>query len=237
MKTFIIIPAYNEEKNIGQVANEAKQYGQVVVVDDGSSDDTYKAVKKLGAVRLRHVVNRGQGASLKTGIDYALEQGAEIIVTIDSDGQHLTAEIPKLIEPILRGEAEIVLGSRFLSTDSQGLKTDDNGLRINAARTLNIPWTKKWLILKPAVLVEKMFTGLKLSDVHQGFRAMNRVAAEKIQITQDRMAHATEIVSEIKRHCLRHKEVPTSVIYKKYGQGLRGGAKILKDLIFRRVIY
>ncbi|NQU77406.1 glycosyltransferase family 2 protein [Candidatus Falkowbacteria bacterium] len=231
MKVFIVIPAYNEERNILEVVRNAKEHGEVVVVDDGSGDRTSEIVQGLGVKVLRHIINRGQGASLKTGIDYALASGAEIIVTIDGDGQHLASEIPKFLEIIEKQGVDVVLGSRFLDTDSHGLITDSHGSRIN-----EIPWTKKWLILKPAIFFTKISSGLELSDVHQGFRAMTREAAEMIEMTQDGMAHASEIISEIKKNKLTFREVGIRVIYNDYGQGMGGGVRILRDLLFKKII-
>ncbi|MBU4332086.1 glycosyltransferase family 2 protein [Patescibacteria group bacterium] len=243
MKIFIIIPAYNEREAVNRVIERAQCYGQVVLVDDGSTDDTLKRVQSCGVLTLRHCVNCGQGAALKTGIDYALASGAEIIVTMDSDGQHRPEEIPQIVKPIERGEVDIVLGSRFLEVSTNG--TPHNSLRSYAGRAkdhkdcmkFKIPFSKEWLVLKPAIFFERLFTGLKLTDVHQGFRAMSREAAKKIQITQDKMAHATEIISEIKRNKLRCKEVPVTVVYNEYGQGMGGAWKILKDLFFKKIVY
>ena len=119
MKTFIIIPCLNESENIVKVINSVKEYGQVVIVDDCSIDNSYELALNQGIVVLKHYINRGQGASLETGDRYALKHGADIVIHFDSDGQHNSLEIPKLIEPLLLGKVDIVLGSRFLnSTDS-----------------------------------------------------------------------------------------------------------------------
>jgi polyprenyl-phospho-N-acetylgalactosaminyl synthase len=218
---FIVIPAYNEEKNIGSVIDGIKNKlaeVSVVVVDDNSLDNTFNEVKKRNVFVLKHIVNRGQGAALQTGNDFALSKGADIIVHFDGDGQHRVEDINKLIQPIIEKEAQIVLGSRFLEDKS------------------DIPLTKKFLILKPALLVNYFFTGIKLSDAHNGLRALSAEVAKKIKITQDKMAHNTEIISEIKRNKLKYKEVPVEVIYNEYGQGFFDGLKILKDLIIKKIL-
>ncbi|EHR79127.1 glycosyl transferase [Thermococcus litoralis DSM 5473] len=115
MKTLIIIPAYNEELTIGSVVALAKKYGDVLVVDDGSKDRTSEIAQKAGAIVIRHEVNKGKGAALKTGFGYALANGYDVIVTIDADGQHNPDEIPLLLKPILEGEADLVIGSRYLN--------------------------------------------------------------------------------------------------------------------------
>ena len=158
MKTFIIIPCYNDAAFLERVINSVKPYGQVVVVDDGSTDNSREIAQSAQAIVLKHRLNRGQGAALETGDLYALRDGAEIVVHFDADGQHQAAEIPRLIEPILKGEANVVFGSRFL-------KSDDF-----------TPFLKKWLILKPAILFQNLLLGVKLTDAHNGFRALSRKA-------------------------------------------------------------
>lgn len=216
MRIFIIIPCYNEARHLVKVINEAKNYGQVVVIDDGSADDSYQLAKNQGIVVLRHLVNRGMGAALATGHFYALNQGADIVVDFDADGQHLAEEIPILIKPIIDGQAEVVLGSRFLH-DNQ------------------TPFFKKWLILKPAISFQNLLLRVKLTDAHNGFRALSAKALQKINLTQDGMAHATEIVEQIKWHQLKYLEVPVTIIYHKFGQGLAAGFKILRDLLFGKI--
>ena len=120
MKTFIVVPAYHEEKSIGKVIKELKSagYKNIVVVDDGSLDRTSEVAKKQKATVICHPVNRGQGAALRTGIDYALAKGAETIVTFDADGQHDANDIKKMINPVAKGKVDIALGSRFLRKTS-----------------------------------------------------------------------------------------------------------------------
>jgi glycosyltransferase involved in cell wall biosynthesis len=218
-KIFIIIPAWNEERSIGGVIHDLQEngYQNIVVVDDGSSDETGRVAKQAGAVVLRHVINRGQGTALKTGMEYALRYGADIIVHFDADGQMRVENIPKIIKPIINGEVEVTLGSRFLN---KGQK---------------IPLLKKWLILKPAIFLDHLLTGLKITDTHNGFRALSRVASQKIDITIDGFAHASEILAEIARHKIKYQEVPVAIDYHEFGQGFSGGLKILKDLFFKRI--
>ena len=181
MNISIVVPALNEEKNIGRVIDNLKQegYKNIIVVDDGSKDRTFQIAKEKQIHALRHVVNRGQGAALQTGMSYALLNGAEIIVHFDSDGQHKAEEIERMILTIIRNEAEVTLGSRFLSKQK-------------------IPLKRK-IMLKGAILIIQIFYGIKLSDAHNGFRAFSRDAAKKVRITMDKMEHASEIVEEIKK--------------------------------------
>ena len=220
LSLFVVIPAYFEEKTIGQVIDDVRSYTRnIVVVDDASKDQTSTIAKDHGAVVLRHLVNRGQGAALQTGNDYALKHGAEIIVHFDADGQHQAKNIPKVVEPLLREDVDVVLGSRFMY----------GGMS-------NIPVSKRLFILPVARWVNFGFTGLSLTDGHNGWRAMNRKAARLISITQDRMAHNTEIPYLIGKHKLSFKEVPVDVVYKEYGQGFGDGVKIVWDLVKNKFI-
>ncbi|MDP2946125.1 MAG: glycosyltransferase family 2 protein [bacterium] len=217
MKIFIVIPCYNEAEHLAKVIQSIKQYGQAVVVDDGSTDNSFTIAKNSGAVTLRHLVNRGMGAALETGDRYALNQVADIVVHFDADGQHLAEEIPKLVQPIISGQVDVVLGSRFLN------------------KTSSIPFFKKYFILKPSVLLQNLLLGVKLTDAHNGFRALSLRALEKISITQDSMAHATEIIEQIKQSGLAYQEAPVTVIYHEFGQGFLSGFMILKDLFFGKI--
>lgn len=218
MKTFVILPAYNEARRIGQVLQDlsALPY-EVVIVDDASNDDTYKIASKYKVDLLQHKVNRGQGAALQTGNNYALSQGADIIVHFDADGQFLAEEIKDIIQPLLTGEADIVFGSRFLSKKS------------------HIPWLKEKIYFPLARLVNRLLLGIKSSDPQSGFRAMTRATAKQIEIVNDEYAHCSEIIAKAFAHNLRIKEVPMTVIYRDFGQGFGGGIKILKDILISKI--
>jgi len=218
-KVFIVIPAYNEEKTIAQVIEDLlrENYTNVVVVDDGSEDKTSQIIADYPVYVCEHKINCGQGASLRTGTEFALSQNAEIIVHFDADGQHQVKDIKKFVESMEKGY-DIAIGSRFLNENQQ------------------IPFTKKYFILKPAILVNWFFCGMKLTDAHNGFRALNKNAAEKIKITQNRMAHNTEIPAEIVRNNLKFKEIPVNIVYREYGQNLRAGIDIILDLLKTKII-
>lgn len=218
MKTVVVVPAYNEENSIGAVLTELSRYPyHIVVVDDGSTDKTADIIKTFPRAKLiQHMINRGEGAALQTGNEAALQLKADIIVHFDADAQMLASDIEAMIEPITKGKADMTLGSRFLGKKS------------------NIPFFKKYFILKPARLVNWLFAGLWLTDAHNGWRAFTRDVAKKIQIRQDRMAHNTEFVHAIKKFNLTYKEIPVTVVYNEPGQGVAGGLKIIKDLIFSK---
>lgn len=256
MKLAVIIPAFNEEKNIGKVIKEVKKNVDcVIVVDDGSSDKTALIAKEKGATVLSHLVNCGQGAAIKTGSDWAAKKGADIIIHFDADGQHSANDIKNLTQPLLQGEADITLGSRFLPRTNPSDKhtildqievkppdgltfqladNDSLGL-VRGRKKTNVPWTKKYLILLPATILNWLLIGIKLTDAHNGLRAMSKEAYKKFNLTQPRMAHNTEILAEIKRNNLKFKEVGVTVLYQEYGQGLKGGLRIIKELIKEKI--
>jgi len=215
---WIVVPAHNEQENIfGVIKSLQELTPNIVVINDASNDRTEDIVSSLGVYLLNHLVNRGQGAALQTGTEFALERGAKIIVHFDADGQMQAKDIYRIINPILDKQADIVFGSRFLDKKSK------------------MPWTKKYFILKPAIIFNWFFTGIKLSDAHNGFRALSDVAARAIKISQDGMAHATEILDRVRAHDLNFTEVPVEIVYNQYGQKFSSGFKIIRDLIFAKI--
>lgn len=219
MKIICVIPAWNEEKNIFKVVENVSAYvDKVVVVDDCSRDNTSLLANEAGADVLRHIINRGQGAALQTGNEYALNNMADIIVHFDADDQFLASEIPDMVRPIIEGRADIVFGSRFL-----GKKT-------------NFPFTKKYIIMPLAQLFSRVFLGVKLSDPQNGFRALSRQAAKIITINNREMAHASEIQAKAFKEKLRIVEVPITVIYHHFGQKLSGGFVVIRDLLINKII-
>ena len=197
-RVFIVVPAFNEYRTIRGVIDELlSQYPNVVVVDDGSNDGTAESLRDSGALVLRHCANRGQGASLQTGIDFALLRDAEMIVTFDADGQHDVNDIAALLQPLLDGECDVTLGSRFLG------------------QTSNMPLTRK-LLLKLGVLFTWFVSRIRATDVHNGLRALTAQAASELSINMDRMAHASEIYDQIRVHGWRYQEVPVTIRYTKY---------------------
>jgi len=201
MKVVAVIPAYSEGPRIEKTVMSVRTYvPEVVVVDDGSTDDTFERAKRAGARVVRHALNRGQGAGLRTGTEAALLLGAEIIVHVDADGQHDPSFIPSLIAPIEQGSADIVFGSRFLGEAPQGMPLVRRGL-LSAARVFN-------------ALV--MGIPRRVTDPQSGMRAMNRAAAKALEFRQDRMAHCSEILRLATRSTLRWVEVPIRVHYTEY---------------------
>jgi glycosyltransferase involved in cell wall biosynthesis len=218
---WIICAAYNEARTIAGVVSELRQAGyQVVVVDDGSNDGTRHLATAVGANVITHPINLGQGAALQTGIEYALAQGADVIVTFDADGQHRVSDVARLVEALSHEQADFALGSRFLG------------------QTCNLPWLRRW-VLRAATVFTRLTTGLSLTDSHNGLRALTRRGARAIRLRQNRMAHASEIVSEIARSRLPYVEVPVTIEYTAYslakGQRLGDSVMILLDLFAREL--
>jgi len=213
---FIVIPVYNEEDAIDTTIKDLQEKGfkNIIVVDDGSSDQTFERAQKTGVIILRHQLNRGQGAALQTGNEFALKQGASIVVHFDGDGQFNSNDIMPAIEFMKLHEVDMVLGSRFLDTRSI------------------IPFTKRYILLPIGKWINYLLTGVKLSDVHNGFRIYSKKALQEIIITQDKMAHNSEITASLKKKALTYKEFPVEVKYYRYGQGIKGGLKIIKEWFF-----
>jgi polyprenyl-phospho-N-acetylgalactosaminyl synthase len=219
--TWVVIAAFNEGPAIRAVVERVVSDGwRCVVVDDGSKDDTGAAAEAGGALVLRHVINKGQGAALQTGIDYALARRAEIIVTFDADGQHRIEDVPALVAALAGPDgADVALGSRFLG----GI------VGAKASRKQ---------FLKMATAASNRMSGMQLTDAHCGLRAIRASAIPKLRITKDRMAHASELLRKIKTSGVRVVEVPVVVAYTEYsmskGQSGFGAVRILFDYFFRQ---
>lgn len=217
---WLIVPLFNEGAVVHEVIADARtKFTNIVCIDDGSADDSAQEASRGGAVVLRHPINLGQGAALQTGLEFAMAQpDALYFVTFDSDGQHSIADAERMVNRLRLEPLDIVVGSRFL---------DD--------RT-NVGALKKF-VLRLAVLFERLATGVKLTDAHNGLRALNLAAASQICITQNRMAHASEIVAQIGRHKLRYAEEPVQIRYTEYskakGQSLWNSVNILSDLFIK----
>ncbi len=219
---FVVVPAFNEAPAIGAVLGELRAaYPNVVVVDDGSTDGTAQVARTAAAYVLRHAINCGQGAALQTGIEFALQCGAEYIVTFDADGQHRVEDVAALLAPIRSGECDIVLGSRFLG------------------QSVGVPPLRR-MVLRFGVLFTRLVSRVNLTDAHNGLRAFSRRAAQRINLRLDRMAHATELIDQVRQSGLRFKEVPVQIRYTAYslrkGQSARGAIRIALHYLLGRVL-
>lgn len=215
-ETWFVVPAFNEAEKVGEVVScvQARGYS-VVVIDDGSGDHTADVALTAGAHVLRHLVNRGQGAALQTGLEYALRSGAKAIVTFDSDGQHGLDDAEQMLDVLGTSDVDIVLGSRF------------KGRALHMSRVRRV-------VLSAAVIFTRLTTGLALSDTHNGLRVISRQAAAKINLRQDRMAHASELLSIIASEKMKYIEHPVTITYTEYsmrkGQRLSNAVRIIEDL-------
>jgi len=216
-----IIPAFNEARRVAHAIADARPYvDYVVVIDDCSKDETSQIALQAGAHVLRHPINRGQGAALQTGADYAVQKlHAGYLVHFDADGQMLGSEIPHLLQPLREGRADISLGSRFLG------------------KAENLPPSRK-ITLMLGLLFTRVISGIRLTDTHNGFRAMTRQTALRLRIRLDRMAHASEILDQIIALRLRYVEVPVTIRYTEdtlaKGQSSLGALTILKDFLVQK---
>ena len=224
-ETFVVVPAYNEGRVIRDVITGlSSEFPNIVVVNDGSSDDTAALLADLPVIVVRHPINLGQGAALQTGFTYCLgDPDMRYVVTFDADGQHQVADVLVMLDRIRRGDVRVVFGSRFL---------DDR----TSATAL------KKLVLRMAVGYTNLTTHTKLTDAHNGLRVLERSVVERLDITQNRMAHASEIVAQIGRmefdgRQVDYTEEPVHILYTDYsmskGQSLWNSVNILAELIWR----
>lgn len=224
MRIVAVIPAFNEGTRVAAAIADAKQYvDHVVVVDDCSADETSVIAKSAGAIVLRHIINRGQGAALQTGTDYAVKTlVADVVVHFDADGQMRGDEIPMMVAPIAAGEADVVLGSRFLGKHA-----------------LNMPIMRK-IMIKLGTLFTIALSGIRVTDTHNGFRALSRKAATEMRISLDRMAHASEILDLVKTKRLKYVERPVTISYSaetlRKGQSTVKAMMTAKDIIKKKIV-
>jgi len=223
----VILPAYNEEVSIGSIVLLSRLYADnVIVVDDGSSDRTAEIARKAGAEVIVHEVNRGKGEALKTGFTAAANLGAYIIVTMDSDGQHNPADIPKLVDPIIRGEADIVSGSRYL-----------NGLGRN---------TPVYRRFGQKILdrFTNLNSGLKITDSQSGFYAFAASTRDAFRFTDKGMAIESEMLADAGKAGFRTREVEIGARYdvecstlSPIKHGFEVFSKILRDIELEKPLF
>lgn len=217
----VVIAAYNEEKKIAETINDLRRvFTRIIVVDDGSVDQTASIAEKLGVTILRHPINLGQGAAIQTGIKKALtDPDTYYVLTFDADGQHSIKSAREMISVAETSGVDLVLGSRFLDNTHYGM-----------------PLNKK-LILKLGIVFTRFDTGLKVTDVHNGLRVMNRSFAESLSIQKFGMAHASEILSHAKKINAKWIECPVEIFYTDYsmkkGQSVFNAINILTEMLHK----
>jgi glycosyltransferase involved in cell wall biosynthesis len=193
-KVVAAIPCHNEEQFIADIVRAVQRHvHQVVVVDDGSSDDTSGAAEAAGALVVRHDSNRGPGVAYRSCLEAARELGADVLVTLDGDGQHLPEELPPVLEPLLRGEADLVIGSRFL-----------DHYEIRRYRKFGID-VITWLY--------NLGSPVKVVDAQSCFRGYNRRALDTLSVSEHGFGFSVELLVQAREYGLTIKEVPISCIY------------------------
>ncbi len=216
VKVFAVVPARNEEKHVAGVVRGTRRFvDEVIVVDDGSDDATAETARREGAIVLTHPVNMGLGFSLRTGAEAAIELGADVIVTIDGDGQHDASEIPKLLRALKEGN-DVAIGTRHEKKDMPFLKRLGNRFIFEMQRVL---------------------FGTHVRDTQSGFRAFEASAWPKLCWNSWGYAVSSEIVKNVGLHELRYAEVPIKTIYREEYKGTQiiDGLKIAVTMVFWRL--
>lgn len=217
---WLVVPVFNEGPIIGDVVAQARRvFRNVCCVDDGSVDDSARRAAAAGAVVVRHPVNLGQGAALQTGFEFTRTVAdMRWVVTFDADGQHQVEDVVAMLDLARRDDLDVVFGSRFLDERTR-------------------PSVAKKLVLRAAVAYTNLTTKTRLTDAHNGLRVLSRAVVERLDLTQNRMAHASELVAQVGAMNIRYGEAPVHILYTDYsrakGQSLWNSVNILADLILR----
>jgi polyprenyl-phospho-N-acetylgalactosaminyl synthase len=222
-RSFVVVRAYNEAQVLGPVIDDLhRAFPNIVLVNDGSTDATAEIARSLPVHLVTHLVNLGAGAAMQTGLTYALNCGADYIVTFDADGQHRVDDAVALLYELASGKCDVVYGSRFLGRPSIGM-----------------PATRR-CILKAAAWFSRVTTHARLTDAHNGLRGFTRKAAAGLEISQTGMAYASEITSQLVRHGMTIGEIPVEIVYTDYslakGQSSLNSVNILLDLVIGRLL-
>lgn len=225
-KTIAAIPCHNEERFIGSVVLKARRFvHQVIVIDDGSTDETAMVAEAAGALVIRHEVNKGKGMAMNTAFQWAKESGVQAMVMLDGDGQHEPAYIPNVLKPVLEGKADVALGTRFLNTKSD----------IPSYRTIG---------LRILTLVTNIGSGIKLTDTQSGFRAFSQKSIETLSFKQKGVGDVEcEMQFLIKENDLSLVEVPITANYDEkakrspLAQGMRNMNALLNMIAERRPLF
>lgn len=221
-RLLISIPAYNESQTINKVLTRipAKlpnvKNVKILVIDDGSNDHTSNKIRKRGVYIIRHMINRGLGASIGTAFKFAKQKKFDLLVTMDADGQHDPLEVDRLIKPIIIRGIDVVIGSRLIKNSEK------------------MPLSRK-IVNNLANVITYLFTGIWSSDTQSGFRAFSKKAINKIELVSQRMEVSSEIFSEINKYKLSYTEIPVKTMYSKYSLG-KGQSLVNAPNVFLKLL-
>jgi glycosyltransferase involved in cell wall biosynthesis len=215
---YVILPLFNESKVLGKVIDEVHStFKNIIVVDDGSTDNSYDLLLKKDVTLIKHPINLGQGAAIATGFEHVKKiENAFAVITFDADGQHSIDDAKEFAKTILDCEEEIIFGSRFLGNEK------------------NIPFVKR-NVLKIATFITNIITGMKLSDTHNGLKAIKKSCLKKLDLDINGYAFESQLIYQISKHKISYRELPANIIYTDYsiskGQSIRNGFIIIEDII------
>ncbi len=228
LKLIAVIPCFNEQQFIGDIVTRAKKYvDQVIVIDDGSTDNTPEVAQAAGAEVIKHKARQGAGAATKSGFEASKANDADVVVTLDGDGQHNPDEIPQLLAPILKGEADLVIGSRFLqlkqpTVNSQQSMTNDSDSQLSTIDhrpSTNVPRYRKFGI-DVITWLYNLGSKEKVSDSQSCFRAHSRRLLEAVNITEKGFGFSVQVLIQARKKGLVIAEVPISCVYHSQGSSL-----------------
>lgn len=221
----VVVPAFNEEARVAGVVAELRQHFRtIVVVDDGSRDDTAALARAAGARVVLHPTNLGQGAALQTGFAFArTDPSVRFVVTFDSDGQHRVQDALRMLETARATGVDVVLGSRFLDAGTT---------------SSSVPAVRR-AVLRAGIVFTRLTTRLQVTDTHNGLRVLSRRAVQAIELTLPDMAHASQLLGLIARRDLSWVEVPVTIDYadttRRRGQSNVNALNIVFDLAIERL--
>lgn len=220
----VVIPAYNEEESIIEVIKSLKRefLSNILVIDDGSDDETVIRVQREGIKILSHPLNLGKGAALKTGFQYFLQTDFQYLITCDADGQHLAADVKKIADILQKNQYNVILGSRFLK----------------GKNSREVPFIRI-IYNQVANKVNSIINGVKFSDTQCGLRGYQRKTVAVLELHSRGLDIDSEILQEIKKKKLSYLEIPIKAIYTKYslskGQNLRRGIDTFLKLVAKKL--
>tara|TARA_B100000795_G_scaffold269816_1_gene260539 strand:+ start:1551 stop:2237 length:687 start_codon:yes stop_codon:yes gene_type:complete len=215
---YVILPLFNESKVLDKVIDEVQStFKNIIVIDDGSTDNSYDLLLKKDVTLIKHPINLGQGAAITTGFEYVKKiENAFAVITFDSDGQHSVDDAKEFAKTILNCEEEIIFGSRFLGNEK------------------NIPLIKR-NVLKIATFITNIITGMNLSDTHNGLKAIKKSCIKKLDLDINGYAFESQFIYQISKRKISYRELPANIIYTDYsiskGQSIRNGFIIIEDII------